>query len=61
MPFNFVEWSFTIQIKRSYSRQHTFALKCIKGTECFACKVIRDNKACKVLHRLKQDKKAFNC
>ena len=34
---------FTIQIKKGYPRQHNFAPKCIKVTECFACKVIRDN------------------
>ena len=40
-----IVWSggFTIQIKKSYLRQHNFASKCIKVTECFACKVIRDN------------------
>ena len=43
MPFNCDHWSLTIKIKRSYPRQHTLALKCIKVLQFFACKVIQDN------------------
>ena len=57
MPFNCVEWSFTIQIKRSYPRQHNFALKCIKVTKKWLAKLSETTHACEALHKLKQEKK----
>ena len=61
MPLTCDHWSLTIQIKRSYPRQHNFSLKCLKATECFACKVIRDNTCLQSVTLFEEEKKkAFN-
>ena len=44
---------------RSFPRQHTFALKCIKNIEFLACKVIRDDICLKSVTQADTQKKTF--